>query len=195
MFQSESCLATESVEIIGDDGTARPAVGKCDCVTTLHYGHHWDYTDQLITEVCWFQGLLIIACLDIHLGVYGEHARLWGVLIEILTCIESFTEVIKPLQSLRLCNASGSMVSPNDPFIMAILSRQKNSNYGIAILNKMGDKGEQYTSDSSVVSCAVITCVPLLITLMYARRNVLLNTTLNHIWQAFQGEIIVIFTF
>ena len=52
MFQSESCLATESVEIIGDDGTARPAVGKCDCVTTLHYGHHWDYTDQFITEVC-----------------------------------------------------------------------------------------------------------------------------------------------
>ena len=87
------------------------------------------------------------------------------------------------------------MVSPNDPFIMAILSRQKNSNYGIAILNEMGDKGEQYTSDSSVVSYAVVTCVPLLIMLMYARRNVLLNTTLNRIWQAFQGEIFVVFTF
>ena len=59
----------------------------------------------------------------------------------------------------------------------------------------MGDKGEQYTSDSSVVSCAMVTCVPLLITLMYARRNVLLNTTLNHIWQAFQGEVFLVFTF
>ena len=91
-----------------------------------------------------------------------------------LTCIViSFTVVVKPLQSLGLCNLSGSMVTPNDPFIMAILSRQKNSNYGIAILNKMGDKGEQYTSDSSVVSCTVRNCdmLPLLIVSMCTRRN------------------------
>ena len=74
-----------------------------------------------------------------------------------LTCVVSFTEVIKPLQCLRLCNASGSMVSPNDPFIMAILSRQKNFNFGIGILNKKGEKEEQYTSDSSVVSFAMYT--------------------------------------
>ena len=91
-----------------------------------------------------------------------------------LTCIViSFTEVVKPLQSLRLCNASSSMVTPNDPFIMAILSRQKNSTYGIAILNKMGDKGEQYTSDSSVVSCTMRNCdvLPLLIVLIYVPYN------------------------
>ena len=70
-------------------------------------------------------------------------------------CHISHTEVVKPLQSLRLCNASGSVVTPSDPFIMAILSRQKNTNFGVAILNKMGDKGEQYTENSSVVSLSV----------------------------------------
>ena len=92
-----------------------------------------------------------------------------------LTCIViSFTVVVKPLQSLGLCNLSGSMVTPNDPFIMAILSRQKYSNYGIAILNEMGDKGEQYTSNCSVVSCTVRSCVlALLIVSMCTRRNAL----------------------
>ena len=60
--------------------------------------------------------------------------------------------MIRPLQSLRLCNASGSVVTPKDPFIMAILSKQKNTNFGIAILNKMGDKEEQSTENGSVVS-------------------------------------------
>ena len=63
---------------------------------------------------------------------------------------------MKPLQSLRLCNAAGSAVTPSDPFIMAILSRQKNTNFGVAVLNKMGDKGEQYTEDSSVVSSLLL---------------------------------------
>ena len=50
MFQSDDSLVTELVEmeIIDDDGAARPAVGKCDCMATLQYGHHWDYTDQHI---------------------------------------------------------------------------------------------------------------------------------------------------
>ena len=47
---------------------------------------------------------------------------------------------------------TGSSVTPDDPFIMAILSRDKNANFGVAILNKMGEKEEQYTDDSSVVS-------------------------------------------
>ena len=64
--------------------------------------------------------------------------------------------MVKPLQSLRLCNASGLSVTPNDPFIMAILSRQKNVNFGVAVLNKMGEKGEQYTDDSSVVSSLLL---------------------------------------
>ena len=55
------------------------------------------------------------------------------------------TEVIKPLHSLRLSNASGSQVAPDDPFIMAILSRQKI--FGVAILNMMGEKQEQYTDN------------------------------------------------
>ena len=63
--------------------------------------------------------------------------------------------MVKPLQSLRLSNASGSMVTPDDPFIMAILSRQKNTNFGVAILNKMGDKGEQSTENGSVVSSSL----------------------------------------
>lgn len=73
---------------------------------------------------------------------------------DLVTC-RSHIEVVKPLQSLRLCNASGSEVTPNDPFIMAILNRQKNTNFGIAILNKMGDKGEQSTENGSVVSSSL----------------------------------------
>ena len=37
MFQSDSCLATESVEIINDDGTARPPIGKSDHVIVIVY--------------------------------------------------------------------------------------------------------------------------------------------------------------
>ena len=38
MFESESTLAIESVEIINDDGIAKPAVGTSNCVSLYSWG-------------------------------------------------------------------------------------------------------------------------------------------------------------
>ena len=62
-------------------------------------------------------------------------------------------DVVKPLQSMQLVTDDGKPASPSDPFVMAILVRQKSFNFGSIILNKMGEKSEQFTRDSSVVCC------------------------------------------
>ena len=55
MFESDSSLATESVKIINDDGTARPPVGKNNYVTLScmpsQYGHHWDYCTNVSSSL------------------------------------------------------------------------------------------------------------------------------------------------
>jgi len=61
------------------------------------------------------------------------------------------SDVIKPLQSMLLVSDDGKPAHPSDPFVMAIMVRQKSFNFGSIVLNKMGEKSEQFTKDSSVV--------------------------------------------
>jgi len=61
------------------------------------------------------------------------------------------SDVIKPLQSMLLVSDDGKPAHPCDPFVMAIMVRQKSFNFGSIVLNKMGEKSEQFTKDSSVV--------------------------------------------
>ena len=60
--------------------------------------------------------------------------------------------MVKPLESMQLVTDDGRSASPSDPFVMAILVRQKAFNFGCIVLNKMGEKSEQFTRESSVVS-------------------------------------------